>query len=655
MAARRPRTVRFEAGSDETRDESAMDVELLEIRDFLAAAPPFRDLPDQAMLSVLEALTIRYARRDSALPETDAASETMYLLHTGALESRTTDGRILARYGEGDIVAERASAENGRVTLRALEDTLLYCLPLTFVRQLAERHPPLARALAPRGGRRLRSALQRPPPERPVHIGTSGSLDLVTTTLGDVVARSAAHLSPTTTIRETAERMSRERVTSMLLAERGRLVGIVTDRDLRLKVIAAGLDIERPVSDIMTPDPITAERSTFAHDALLRMARHRIHHLPVLDGETLVGVVTASDFVERRETSAIRLATALYRQDDIDGLAREAARVNALFAALVSSGASPVDIGRVVTGAVDALTIRLLELAERELGPPPFRYVWAVGGAQARTEWRIGSPQTSLLIVGEGFDQDADGAYAEGLARSVHEGLTACALCADAASDPGRTALEPDRRVTLERWCAGLASGLDEHEQSAPVPDEALLDLRGLRIGGGGTEATDAPLATARRFAADRVGGDPRRVARLVRTALTHHPPRGFFRDGVTLEGGATQALLDSRREVIGPIVDLARALALASGEDPLTTRERLAAAVDGGELDAAEARDLRDALDFTAGVRARHHARGLAAGDRPNEGIPPATLSRVERDTLEDVFAIVREAQRRLVRRHGR
>ncbi len=80
--------------------------------------------------------------------------------------------------------------------------------------------------------------------------------------------------------------MREQRVSSVLLVDsRQALLGIVTDRDLRNRVLAAGLDPTQPVSAIATPAPLTMAVGQPVFEALLLMARHNIHHLPVLDGE----------------------------------------------------------------------------------------------------------------------------------------------------------------------------------------------------------------------------------------------------------------------------------------------------------------------------------------------------------------------------------
>ena len=77
--------------------------------------------------------------------------------------------------------------------------------------------------------------------------------------------------------------MSAERISSVLVTDGEVLVGILTDRDLRTRVLAAAVDPASPVSAVMTPDPATTGPDAPALEALLELVRRNIHHLPVVE------------------------------------------------------------------------------------------------------------------------------------------------------------------------------------------------------------------------------------------------------------------------------------------------------------------------------------------------------------------------------------
>ncbi|ASJ73120.1 DUF294 nucleotidyltransferase-like domain-containing protein [Granulosicoccus antarcticus] len=617
-----------------------MDIEQLEIRDFVGAQRPFDQLPDEALVAAVTEMSVRYVRRETEVLALEDGEPALSLVRSGAVELRGESGELLARFGEGDLLGYRASAHELAPTDHhiALEDSLLYRLPASIVDKLCNEHSQLAWYLAPTGAGRLRDAVHH-------HDDANDSpLNLTDTRLGELLGRQPVHLPPTASIKLAAERMSQENVSSMLIVEDEALFGILTDRDLRLRVIAAGIDYQSPVSEVMTLAPITADIETIAYDALLTMARNRIHHLPVLDGSRVAGVVTSSDFIERHSTSSIYLAADIHRQNTVETLVAIARRLPVLVQNLAAAGASAERTQRVVTGLADTFTIRLLELAELELGPPPVDYAWVVAGSQARGEFTIASDQDNALILDDAFDPARDDAYFEAMACFVCDGLNQCgqSYC------PGDVmASNPEWRQSLSNWQARFTNWIDNPDPTALMHGCTFFDLR--HVYG------DAALtATLRSSMLERTRGNSIFLSHLAGNALSRHPPLGFFRNFVLSGGRDDAGVLDLKHAGVVPIVDLARVYTLAAGMDVVNTRERLEAAGATDELSESGARDLCDALTFLLDTRYRHQARQLDAGIETDNLVAPDSLSRFERGHLKDAFSIVRTMQRALAQRSG-
>ncbi|MDP1535506.1 MAG: CBS domain-containing protein, partial [Rubrivivax sp.] len=210
--------------------------------------------------------------------------------------------------------------------------------------------------------------------------------NLLTTPVRALLKREPITVPPTISIREAAQLMCERRVSSVLIVEREHLFGLVTDRDLRNRALAAGLDSARPIHEIATIAPFSIAINSPAFDAQLLMARHNIHHVPVLDGQRVAGMITATDLAEQHSTSAVFLVGDVYRQTEIEGLARVAARVKQLQQNLAAAGASAYSSGHIITAVTDALTCRLLQLGEARFGAAPLDYAWVAAGSQARNE-----------------------------------------------------------------------------------------------------------------------------------------------------------------------------------------------------------------------------------------------------------------------------
>lgn len=115
--------------------------------------------------------------------------------------------------------------------------------------------------------------------------------------VADIMTNASVTESPSDSLRSAAETMWRQQTGSLLVMDGERLVGIITERDV-MKAVAREKDVEStPVSDVMTRDVLTITPDTSAHEAARHMASRWIRHLPVVDGEKVVGVVSQRDLV----------------------------------------------------------------------------------------------------------------------------------------------------------------------------------------------------------------------------------------------------------------------------------------------------------------------------------------------------------------------
>ncbi len=619
-----------------------MEIELLEIRDFLSAHHPFDQLPQQALNQMPEKLQIRYFRRGATIPDVGSIDDYLYLVRSGAVEIHGLQDELLARLGEGDLFGYRASHMEGhdKFTGIALEDSLVYQLPAADVDVFCREHPQFSYFFEPAGGDRLRDAIS--------NTGEDGStqLGLLATQIGEMISRLPITMPPFATIQQTAAVMSDERVSSILITEADEtLTGIVTDRDLRRRVVAKGLDTNLPISEIMTPDPYTLDASDYAFDAMLQMARSNIHHLPILRNGKIAGMLTATDFAQRHTTSAVYLVSSIYKQSETSGLASISAKLPQLLLNLAAADATANSIGHVITAVVDAITARLLQLAEEQFGPAPVPYAWVAAGSQARSEQTAKSDQDNCLVLDDAYNPNDHGEYFKQLSQFVCDGLNACGY----VYCPGEMMATTDKwRQPLKTWKRYFDGWVDQPEPKALMLTCVFFDLRCVA----GEKSLFQDL---REYLLDKTRGNQIFLAYMAGNALSHKPPLGFFRNFVLISGGDHDHTFDLKHTGIVPIVDLARVYALAAGSHAINTQDRLKEVASGGEVSQGGAHDLRDALEFVSSLRIKHQATQIRAGEAPDNYMSPDDLSHFERSHLKDAFSVVRTMQNVLSQRYLR
>jgi CBS domain-containing protein len=617
-----------------------MDVELIEIREFIAGHPPFDQLPTEVLDTLPRRLAIRYLRRGSPFPADTDAESGLCLVRTGAIEFRDDNGALLDKLGEGDIHAALCLEEADKLPLGqgiVAEDSLLYFLPCETFRTLRKRYAAFNSHFEHDLRQRLQHAISELQQSR------GATTNLMGLECAAVITRDPVTVAPTATIRQAAQRMSEERVSCLLVSEADRLIGIVTDRDLRQRCLAEGVDSTEPVSRIMTASPFSITGRTPATEALLQMTRRHIHHLPVVSDEgRMEGVITANDLLHQHSLNTVALAAAIHRSDSIEALVEASARLPELQLQFIHSGMTASHLTQALSSVIDAITIRLLALAEEKLGQPPVPYIWLVCGSQARREQTSVSDQDNALLIADTLEPEDD-VYFSALATFVSDGLARCGF----VYCPGKVmATNPTWRQPLKQWHRYFNDWINSPEPMALMHTSIFFDMRPLY-------GDDGLYQTLREEVLKQCRDNRIFLAYMTANALKHRPPLGFFRQFVLVHDDEHDDSLDLKHRGVIPVVDLARVFALSAGLTQLNTQERLIAAEKAGVLSHEGAEDLLHAVEFIATLRARHQAEQHQAGVEMDNFIRPDNLSRMERIQLKDAFAAIATMQEALAQRY--
>ena len=118
----------------------------------------------------------------------------------------------------------------------------------------------------------------------------------MTKTAADIMTPSPRTIASSATVGEAAQVMRDEDVGSLPVVHQDRLVGVVTDRDIAVRVVAEGRDAATTaVVEVASDRPVTVEPSADLDQALQLMSEHQVRRLPVVDGDRLVGVIAQAD------------------------------------------------------------------------------------------------------------------------------------------------------------------------------------------------------------------------------------------------------------------------------------------------------------------------------------------------------------------------
>ena len=607
-----------------------MDVELAEIRDFLAQHEPYSTLPAAVLDALPRQLTARYYRRGTTLVAVGQENSITYILRSGAVDIFDELGAFNDKAGPGDSFGMSSVLAGApmRYTLYASEDSLCLLMEASLFHDLMRTQPTFSQFFLEKQAGRMRAAVQT------VHVSDEGSA-IMRTRVRETVRREPITTNPETSIHDAAVVMTQNNVSALLVMQGSRLVGIVTDRDVRSKVVAAGLDPSAPVRSIMTERPITIDADKLAFEVLVEMTQRKLHHLPVTEEGRLVGMITAGDLMRLEQASPAYLVSQIVNQTTMEGLKATAARVGTVVEHLVAQDATADDIARVITAIADATCRKVINFVEAEIGHPPAHYCWVALGSQGRLETGLQSDQDNAIILHDAVLPEHR-PYFEELARKVVDGLAECGY----RRCPGdMMASNPQWNQPLKVWGSYFSRWINEPTPDALLNAQTFFDMRPVY----GDNQLFAQLQGA---VAKRTPNATRFQTHLATQAQRFQPPLGFFRDFVLEHEGEHLNTLDVKAGGITAIVQMARLFALANGVREVNTLARLRSAASLGALSEENAADLADSFEFINYVRIRHQVRQIRAGQQPDNHIAPSELSSFEKRHLREAFTIIRKMQ---------
>lgn len=612
-----------------------MEVELLEIRQFLAQRNPFVYLNDQLLDELPEDIEIRYLRRGSPFPPVDGF---LYIVRSGAVDIHDADGELCERLGEGDAYSVPCQLVNLSQCERgeAVEDSLLYLLSCDRLKALCRESQAFSEHFSAGVKDRLKAAIST------VQESDDPTVAAMMVSVGSLIRKTPITVTSGLTIRETAALMSEKDVSSVMVMNGDDLIGLVTDRDLRKRCVAVGLDGTEPIDQIMTPEPQTIDASTLTAQALMTMTRHRFHHLPVTREGRLIGMITATDLANHQSANSAYLAADVRKAKTVADLIAVSERLPNLHRRLANASVTAHHIGEAVSCLTDAITGRLLEMAEAELGPPPVPYCWMAGGSQARHEQSSHSDQDNALLLSDDVDPERHDDYFAALARFVSDGLDACGF----VYCPGDAmATNPQWRQPLRTWMNYFDRWIESPDPKSVMLSSIFFDLRPV------TGATELFVPLQQNIL-EKSQKSQLFLAHMTANALKHRPPLGFFRQFVLERGGEHDDTLDLKHRGIVPITDIARVLALSMGSAAVNTVERLRSCGGTPTLSSEMAENLEDALEFIASLRIQHQANQIRKGRPPDNYVPPHELSELEREHLKHAFRVIQTMQESMAKR---
>lgn len=464
-------------------------------------------------------------------------------------------------------------------------------------------------------------------------------------TVGGLISKQAVTCPAVLSIVEAARRMAAADTGSIVAVDdEHRPVGILTDSDLRRKVVAVGLPGETPLARVMSQPVVQISPHTLDVEAVQTMLERRIHHLVVVDdGGRTVSVLADSDLLAAEARRPLYLARRIERATSVEDLAAAKAVFPRTAAQLLDAGATARHGGQILAETNDRVVRRLLDLYQAEHGPAPVPYCWLALGSEGRREQTPLTDQDHGLVYADGGDAGA-AAYFARLSAWMTDALERCGA---PRCKGGVMASNPGWRGPLNVWLERFDGWLHERHPEALLNALIGFDFRPV-VG-------ETGLAnTLRDWLRDRTPLAQRFLGHLAAAALQAPAPLDFLgRIRVERRGGES-ASLDLKLAAVRPIVDAMRLLALQHGIPETNSFERLAAIAELGGMPEEDARDVQAALEAFQFLRLRRQVDDLLSGRATSNRLVRGQLNRADRARLREHLRTVEHLRGELHVRYG-
>lgn len=615
----------------------------------LRETPPFDVLNDLDFAFALENMAAMYLSTESREEIIRSGSVLLYLVRSGTYDLVSQDNRRLERLEQGDLFGF-PSLLSGRTVSNRIEvvaDGIVWTWTADVFHKLRQRSSDFERYFLDAHSRRLLREHYVTQPGLATDSGLNEHTgDWTIKPVSALLHRDVVSIGPTATIRDAAILMSQQHVSSLLVTNETHLLGIVTDRDMRHRVVAEGLNYNTVVADVMTRSPQVIGHKDSLFDALTLMGQWNIHHLPVLNGDDQpVGVITVNDLMQQQRSEPVVLLRSLFKATDKATLVAAAAQIPDYLQGFLLSLAGRVRditiLGRLITSLTDAITRKLIAFYEQQHGTAPVPYAWLAFESQARQDQTPDSEQTNGLLFADGITS-SERQWFTGLADYVCNGLADCGL---PFSSHQIMAKNPQWAMTKLEWSKHYQQWIS----SANI-DTLLLSLH---VADSRFIAGNKYLYRQHRQELVRHAQNPHYLSAIARYINTLTVPIGLFyriRSSADKHGD----YLDIKKHGIAILNQLIRLYSLAEGLTVAPIPERLSSLQQSELLTPEEIENLHEAWYFLTDLRLQSQFSQRTV-DMPTHTIDPARLTTMQRRQLKAAFRVIKEAKQGVLYKFGR
>jgi CBS domain-containing protein len=631
---------------------------VLRVFEFLNEFPPFNKLEKEELMDLSEKVVIRYFNKDDyVFRQHDPPGEFFYINKSGSVELTRTDESsdvLVDVCDEGDIFGVRSMISGLPYILnaRVKEESLLYAIPIADFKPYLEENTKVSLFfVSGLAAGQINSEYMHQRDfgalaDRDVSTGESERIDLQSVV--NMEQKELITCSPDTMIREAAILMTEKHVGSIIICDaQQRPQGIVTDTDLRTKVVTGDFSRENQIGQIMASPVITIHKNSSVIDILLIMLTRNVHHLCITEDGTdqsrAIGIVSQRDLTVMQGNSPLLLFREIKRARGVNELADIRNNAEKLVEKYLGQEVSVRFVSKLITAINDAIIRKALRLAEDQMSEegrlhPGLNYCWLALGSEGREEQLLRTDLDNAFLYEdppENKKQHATGYFLE-LGKRTTEILIKC----------GFEKCPSDMMASNEKWNAPLSTWKGYFSKWIETPEPMALMLSTIFFDYRHVAGDERLVKDLDDFLISMITKNKIFLNFFAQNATQNPAPLSFFRGFVLERNGEHKNEFDIKLRAMMPLVDAARVLCLEKQlleeKNTLKRYDRL------GQAEPNNAnlyKNAAKAYEILMNMRARQGLKNNNSG----RFLPVEDLSKLDRQVLKKAFAPIEQLQKLL------
>lgn len=616
----------------------------------IAQTPPFSFLPEEKLNELHPHFSVQKGKKNEVKFISGKSRVTsLWVVADGSAElfyEKSGEKTLRGMLSEGDCFGGISMLLNKSLAVRSMrvsEDTLFYTLPDKIFLNLCEEFEDFKEFFTNTFGKKMLDRSYAEMISRQTE-GDDKTSPFFNQRISSIYTPSLVIGSCNLNIREAAAKMTEDNSGYLLLKnEEGIISGIITDEDLRKRVVAKDFDIEAPVTDIMSTPLIIVQEDSPVFEAYLLMIEKGISHLPVADEQCQVsGMLTDRRIISEQSRSPYFLLQEIQHASSPDQFENIHSRLPGLLVEPIKNGAQPEVLTSLITKVADGVLEKIVSFAVDKAGPPPCDFTFIIMGSEGRNEQTLKTDQDNAIIYQDPVDSEQ-----EKLASQYFLDLAAdiCGWLNTAGFEfckGNNMAQNPDWCQPLAQWKKYFYRWIHAANPEDLLYSSIYFDFRWAW----GSRQLSHDL---KNYLFDSLEGWSGFFRNMVENALYFKPPLGFFRNIVVESKGEHKDSFDIKRAMM-PIIDFARIYALKLGVRETNTLQRLEKIYERRQLTKEEYDDITQSYRYLMNLRFIRQITAITEENgKADNFINPDHLTRIDQTMLKEIFKRIEGIQQKM------